>query len=296
MRNFIKVSSFFFFKTQKEKIFVLKKIRKGNFFPLFLYTLYRMRLTSFILVIRKYYKIKLSYSPYALWLYFHKDVVRKEEEFVNFFLGEGDTFVDAGAHLGTVAFTASRAVGNSGKVIAIEPHPKTFSYLKENSSLTFHKNIKLMNAGVGEKEGFMLLSSSYVSDMNHIGESGIRVRVMTLKSLCSDIKKISLLKLDVEGFELQAVRGFGNDLKKVEGILFESSPSSFERYGYTLRDIALYLQMRGYSLYVLGQSSPQELTQVNVDHVTKTRYEDLVALTHSGKIRFQKKGGKIISL
>lgn len=292
MKNLTKVSKLFF-KTQKEKLFVLKKIKKGNPFPLLLYILYRLRLTSFILVTRKYYKIKLSYSPYALWLYFHKDVVRKEEEFVNFFLEKGDTFIDAGAHLGTVALTASKVVGNSGKVIAIEPHPKTFSYLKDNTALTFHKNIKLMNAGVGEKEGFMFLSSSYVSDMNHIGGSGIRVRMMTLKSLCSDIKKISLLKLDVEGFELQAMRGFGNDLQKAEGILFESSPSSFERYGYTLRDIALYLQMRGYSLYALRQSSPQELIQVNVDHVTKTRYEDLVALTHSGKIRFQKKGGKI---
>jgi hypothetical protein len=132
--------------------------------------------------------------------------------------------------------------------------------------------------------------------MNYIGDTGIRVRIMTLRDLCLNIKKITLLKLDVEGFELQALRGFGNDLQKVEGILFESSPSSFERYHYKLRDITLYLQMRGYSLYRMKESSPQELISIFVDHVTKTRYEDLVALTHFGKIRFEKKGGKITSL
>ncbi len=294
MKTLIKVSRFFFFKTQKEKLFILKSLRRGKVFPLLLYILYRLRLTSQILVVRKFYKIKLSYSPYALWLYFHRNAVRKEEEFVHFLLDEGNIFVDAGAHLGTVSLTASQGVGAFGKVIAIEPHPKTFSYLKENISLAFYKNISLVSAGVGERNEISFLSSSYVSDMNYIGEVGIKVKVMTLETICASLKKISLLKIDVEGYELQALLGLGKSLQKVEAILFESSPSSFTRYNYTLSDIVKFLEKSGFTVYRFLGALPDEIVPITASHQTKTRYEDLIAFNGFGKIHFQKKGGKIL--
>ncbi len=295
MNSSIGPSKFFFFKTKKEKVYVLRSLRNGNIFPFLLYILYRARLSSFIRIKRKYYTLKLSYSPYALWLYFHPHAVRKEEEFVHFFLEEGDIFVDAGAHLGTVTLTASEKVRGGGKVIAIEPHPRTASLLQENITLSPYKNITLRECAVSNIEGRATMTNFYVGDMNHLTEEGEKeVKVLTLETLLTSVKSIALLKVDVEGVELMALEGLGKGIDKVCGILFESAAASFERYGYTLDHIIRFLESFGFTVYHFPEMSEKKIKKVGVGYRTKTRYEDLLALTPLGKIRFQKQGGKIL--
>ncbi len=295
MNSLIRRSSFSFFKTKKEKVFVLRKLKEGKIFPFLLYILYRIRLTSFIRVKRKYYTIRLSYSPYALWLYFHKDAVRKEEEFVHFFLLEGDTFVDAGAHLGTVSLTASLKVRGGGKVIAIEPHPRTAHLLRENISMSPYKNMTVHECAVSDKEGKVSMTNFYVGDMNYLTEEGDKkVKVQTLETLFVHIKCAALLKVDVEGVELMALMGLGKAINKVSGIVFESAEASFDRYGYTLDHIIRFLESSGFVVYYFPEISERKIKKIGVGYRTKTRYEDLLALTPLGKSRFQKQGGKIL--
>ncbi len=295
MNSLTAPSKFFFFKTKKEKVYVMRSLRKGNPLPLLLYLLYRARLSSFLSVKRKYYTIKLSYSPYALWLYFHPNAVRKEEEFVHFFLEEGDVFVDAGAHLGTVSLTASHKVKGGGKVIAIEPHPRTVTLLQDNIQLSPYKNITVRECAVSNAEGLARMTNFYVGDMNHLAEEGVKqVKVLTLETLLSSVKKVWLLKVDVEGLELMVLQGLGKEINKVSAILFESAEASFERYGYTLGHIIYYLESSGFSVYYFPEASEKKIKKIGATHRTRTRYEDLLALTGEGKIRFQKQGGKIL--
>ncbi len=289
-----KLFKFRFFKTRKEKVFLIRELKKGNPLPLFLYCLYLLRMSSFVIIERKYYKIHLHYAPYALWLYFHKHKKRKEEEFVHFYLDEGNTFVDCGAHLGTVSLTASKRVGKSGKVISIEAHPKTFSFLMENIKLAPFENITMLHAAVLDKEGDTFISSDYVSDMNHVGSIGEKVKAVTLSKILTPYKNITLLKVDVEGAEFKALLGLQSDIVKVDAILFESAGASFERYGYSLKDVMHFLIKNGFTIYRFPNDSEKELQRVEMTYETKVRYEDLLALSQAGRIRFQKKQGKIL--
>lgn len=277
-----------FFKTKKEKDFILKKLQAGNVVPLLVYIFFLLGLTRYVKVKRRHYDIYLSRSPYALWLYFHKTAVRKEEEFVSSYLEEGDTVVDCGAHLGTVSFTASFKVGESGKVLSIEAHPGTFRKLKRNGKLQPQKNILFLHNAVGEKEGWTHITSSYVSDMNHISERGKEVKMITLKSHLEKLRRVALLKLDVEGMEISVLRGAGESLSVVDAILFESSESLYERNGYSLHEMFHFLKMRGYDVYRFSGESVYDMEKIDYLYKTKTRYEDLVAVKGPGKIRLQK--------
>ena len=288
MKDLKSVYKWRFFKTKKEKDFIIKKIKKGKLLPLLIYTCFLFGVTRFIKVKRKYYTLYLSRSPYALWLYFHPGKERKEEEFVHEYLEAGDSFLDCGAHLGTVSFTASHKVGARGVVLSIEAHPDTFALLKRNGELQEHKNTLFINAGVGEKDGWSHISSSYVSDMNHIGECGKKVKMITLKPSIEKLGKVDLLKLDVEGMELIALRGAGEVLVHVDAIIFESSESLYERNGYSLHEMFHFLKMHGYEVYRFVGEGVFHMEKIDYLYRTKTRYEDLVAVKGAGKIRLQK--------
>jgi len=58
---------------------------------------------------------------------------------------EGDVFIDIGAHIGRYTLEAAKAVGEKGKVIAIEPHPSNFKILNENIKLNNLNNVITLN-------------------------------------------------------------------------------------------------------------------------------------------------------
>lgn len=266
-----------FFHTLREKLFVFKQIKKGNLIPILKYTIFRTGLSRFLYLRRAYYKMRVWKSPFAFWLWSHQDRIRKDEEFVNSFLKEGDTFVDCGAHLGTLAITASKRVGLKGKVIAFEPTPATFSYLKQNIEDNSCHNVSLHKLAVGDKIKSVMFKTSYISDMNHIDEEGnVEVQMTTLDHLLKNEKEITLLKLDVEGEELSALMGAHNILPKVSAVYFESAPETLKRKGYGLVDIMDCLDSFGFKVY--RQDDNFSIFQIDKNYETKQRYEDLIAL------------------
>jgi FkbM family methyltransferase len=241
--------TFYFFKTLREKKFVVRALKAGNLLPLLQYIIFRLRLSHLFSVTRRHYTIQISYSPYAFWLWTHKDREKDEELFFEKFLKEGDIVVDCGAHLGTLTLTAASLVKEHGHVYAYEANPRTCSYLQQNILRNNHNNITTKNVAVGDKEGVVHIEDLYVSDVNSIKETGVVVTVETLQSL-SHLPRIDLLKLDIEGYELMALRGAGNVLDITQAIYFEIKETACVRYGYSGRDIILFLENERYDVYL----------------------------------------------
>ncbi len=266
-----------FFHTLREKIFVFKQLKKKNIIPLFKYIIFRIGLSRFIFLHRTHYKMRVWKSPFAFWLWSHENRLRKDEEFVYAFLKAGDIFVDCGAHIGTLTITASKKIGLNGKVIAVEPTPMTYSLLKKNISDNSCHNVVLHKLAVGDKIKSAMLYTSYISDMNHISEEGnVEVQMTTLDNLLKNEKNVTLLKLDVEGQELEALKGARNILSKVSVIYFESAPETLSRMGYGLKEIMNLLSDFGFKVY--SQADDFSLTMIDENYETKQRYEDLVAV------------------
>ncbi|MEH2464010.1 FkbM family methyltransferase [Nostoc sp.] len=127
----------------------------------------------------------------------------------------GTTVVDIGANVGFFTILLSRLVGNTGFVIAFEPLTRDLEMLYRHIHLNNIKNVTVYGSAVAEKEGVMRFNTSMAYSQSHLSETGdIEVQVVTLDSLLDNFKKlerkVSLLKIDVEGAEDRVLEGGKN--------------------------------------------------------------------------------------
>jgi FkbM family methyltransferase len=169
--------------------------------------------------------------------------------FFHDYLKPGDVVVDVGANIGDTVLTAAARVGSSGRVIAIEPHPRTFAFLRENVALNHADNVQLLNVAVGAAPGTARFSDDRRDDMNRIGDGGLEVAVETLDHLVSSDKPIALMKVDVEGYEKFVFEGAPSVLRRTACAYFEVSALHVKRYGYATRDLLSLLRSGGFAVF-----------------------------------------------
>jgi FkbM family methyltransferase len=170
-----------------------------------------------------------------------------DEKILAQYLRPGDTFVDVGANIGALSLTASGIVGEAGRIFSVEAHPQTVDYLRGNIKLNNAGNVTVIHAAAGDHEGVVNFSSDRSDDQNRVTETGISVPLRTLDSLLPDTP-VRLLKIDVEGFELFALRGAERILQRTDMVYFESWESHFSKYGYSTPDVLEFLTMHGFEV------------------------------------------------
>lgn len=185
------------------------------------------------------------------------------------FLHEMDAFVDCGANWGY--FTGKAIMTNPNLLCwAIEPSPRTFQDLKAMTDILGTKSqLNLLNAGASScRSSFDLNESPFDSGTNHVVPSSLhdssvmRVDCLTIDELTPPGK--SLIKIDVEGHELEVLKGMTNLLNKSECIIV------FEHWHDTADALApfyIFLHKFGYSIYQIQT----KLTVSNADDFTRAR-------------------------
>jgi hypothetical protein len=165
------------------------------------------------------------------------------------FHNQDPVFVDIGANVGIYSLWAALSMEGKGIILAIEPNPSTYERLMYNCALNdFSGNIKGCNVALSDHEGFETL---YVGQ-NNLGEascvhktaSPLKVKALRLSTLLSNhkIKKVDILKIDVEGAEPTILRDFFDHAAKAlypKILIVENSISS---------DFSEYLKKQGYTL------------------------------------------------
>jgi FkbM family methyltransferase len=174
---------------------------------------------------------------------------RAELDFFYRYVRSGDKIVDVGANIGDTALVCALRAGTKGKVWAIEPHPITFQYLQGNIDLNRVTNIHPVNAAVGENRRKVAFGNSRRDDMNRVGEEGIVVEMYRLDELITDDARLALLKIDVEGYELPVLLGCPKVLSRSDCVYFESCPSLYSTFGYSMLDILSFLEKTGFRLF-----------------------------------------------
>ncbi|WP_456440975.1 FkbM family methyltransferase [Psychroserpens sp.] len=222
------------------------------------------------------YKLKLSNSSLSL-TYYADEGDYDEDNFISKILKPGDTYVDVGANIGSLVLTASISVSNSGKVVGIEAHPETFKNLEANIKLNKSKNIKLVQSAVGDRKGVLFFSNINSDDQNKVllePKNGIEVEVNTLDELLLEYQNVSVLKIDVEGYEKYVLEGAKETLNKTDVILFESWENHFSNFGYNTGNVIQILNNQGFEVYKKDQKM---LKLLNVDYRSE-ECENLLAL------------------
>lgn len=239
--------------------------------------LHKTHISSLISFDRKGVKFFCHNDPFSFWLWNHTDELRDDELFFERFLREGDVVIDAGANIGLLTLRAAKVVKDTGKVISIEPHPETFKWLVKNIHLNKYKNIELHNTVVGKEEGSVSFTNFTIKDVNKVSdkEGTLPLPITTIDFLCRKLTKCSLLKLDVEGFELFAMFGAEDVLQRTDILMFESSPRNFLLQRYQLHDIFKYLELQGFSVYKID--SDFGIEKLSSNYETLAKYENLFA-------------------
>jgi FkbM family methyltransferase len=186
----------------------------------------------------KFYKIlnhsnepllKLKMPKYNLQFYcrnnkddFTTMTMREDEIIRHFNTKQGDIVVDVGAHIGKYTIIASKRVGANGKVIAIEAHPGNYEMLNRNIKLNGLTNVTTLNYAVyskeskvklflpGEKSNHSIYNTLLPSRATDEGKF-VEVTADTLDNLLQkngiSNAEVNWLKIDVEGAELEVLKG-----------------------------------------------------------------------------------------
>ena len=167
----------------------------------------------------------------------------KITELVKKLLQPSQTFIDIGAAAGWFTLLASSIVGESGKVIAFEPNPTRFQMIKESASLNGFSNIIVSDKALGEKQESTFIGGRCKGE---ISKSGIPIETTTLDRFLIEkgIKKVDLVKMDIEGMELKALKGMTETVKNNPQmkIICELHPKLLKKYGDTQEELLRYVQ------------------------------------------------------
>jgi FkbM family methyltransferase len=190
----------------------------------------------------------------------------EDMSFVLHTLRKGDVFVDVGANIGSYTVLAGAVVG--AKCIAFEPILKTYLHLLQNIKLNgINELAEVYNVGVGKEHGVLEFTKGYdainhvVSPNDHDSET-VKVPVKMLDDLLEGVNP-TLIKIDVEGYETNVVKGAHEVLSKnsLLAVIMEMNGSG-ERYGFD--ETALHHRMLDYGFQTFTYSPfERELISLN---------------------------------
>ncbi len=147
---------------------------------------------------------------------FNPDYNLEELDFLRAHTPRGGVFVDVGANVGTYAMVLARQAGESGKVIAIEPHPIIHARLAFNRAASGTTQVTLVAAAAGAADGELMietdgdnLGASHIVSGKGSGKA-IRVPSLRLQRILEEagVGGVDALKIDVEGYEDRVLTGF----------------------------------------------------------------------------------------
>jgi FkbM family methyltransferase len=181
-------------------------------------------------------------------------------------LTEGDLFIDLGANVGYFTLLASRLVGETGTVIAVEAAPQIYRALEKNLARNHVQNVRAIEMAVADLPGRVCL---YADDGENLGATTIIPRddyassttvaangldeIVTL----DELSRARVIKIDVEGAELPPLRTLlrlAPTLREDAEIVVELSPESLLKTGSGIDEIISAFSQAGYHAYDLQNS------------------------------------------
>jgi len=214
----------------------------------------------------------------------------REQAFLWSFLRPFDTFLDVGAHCGIFARIASNVISKDGKIFALEPNPDVLGFLQANLPAPA---VSIRKLAITDSNGKAPLwkggaSESALSSLAyHLPiEDHSLVQTSTLDQFIADeqLEQIALVKLDVEGSEMMALKGARSSLarKSILALLVEFTEDNIHKSGFSAPELANELISFGYHPYKLGHDKV-ELTPFEVNQPIV--YENIIFTHDIGAVR-----------
>ncbi len=140
-------------------------------------------------------------------------------------LQKGDIVVDAGGYSGFFTMYAGKKVGSTGKVIVFEPDPFNYTLLKKNIRLNKIRNAIVINKGLYSTNTTLPFDIQGIGSTLVIKKGRKTNHAVPVVSLDNElerlrIKKVNFIKMDIEGGEIEAVKGCLRTIKNNKALHF----------------------------------------------------------------------------
>lgn len=178
-------------------------------------------------------------------------------------LKPGDRAVDIGANIGMISLQMSRRVGETGSVECFEPNPECVKRIEWHKTENRLSQLKVYACGLGDKTGNLELKlfggHNGWATFGHIDAADVRLIPVPVKVgddvLCADKTPIKLMKIDVEGFEAQVLRGLARTLTRDKPtLIMELIDGQLAHANSSSKKIFEFLGEFGYECYELTVS------------------------------------------
>jgi FkbM family methyltransferase len=181
----------------------------------------------------------------------------------------GMTVLDIGAHAGLYTLIASTLVGDAGRVVSFEPSPRERGRLLKHLGLNRRRNVTVEPVALGDTDGeatlYVVQGSETGCNSLRPGDVGdaqpVRVPLRRLDDYLAsgEIRRVDVIKMDVEGAELSVLRG-AETLLRTQGpvLLCEIEDARIAPWGYNGREIIDLLAGWGYEWWVVAEGGRLE--------------------------------------
>lgn len=176
-------------------------------------------------------------------------------------LRPGATVLDIGAHRGYYTLIATKGVGDKGRVYAFEPSPENLWLLRRNVELNGFSNVHIIGKAVSNQERKAVLyygkdsgSNSLFPNSHVFKDSKAAVECISIDNyLKEDI--VDVIKIDIEGGELDALRGMQETLSKSKSLvmLCEFNPKLLREAGVDTAELLGFLKNMGFEISVVDE-------------------------------------------
>lgn len=147
-------------------------------------------------------------------------------------LRPGDTAIDVGAHAGVLTMEMARAVGPSGRVIAIEPQPACGDRIMRNAVLNGFEQVTTVCAVANFEGGWQTLNYQRETDRSRLSLCAEQPSATSYRfqvpgtHIAHQIyergdSRVRVLKVDVEGYELEVLRGCRDRIGFIDAVIVE---------------------------------------------------------------------------
>jgi FkbM family methyltransferase len=199
---------------------------------------------------------------------YYKKGVYAEDHITSFLLEtigikDDDLIIDIGGNIGWYSLVLSYK--NKPLVLAFEPDIFNFSLLKNNVALNKKDNIRIFNVALSNKPGKMTLylykkhnlgRHSFIRQRNSIGTA--EVETIQLDSFLKDqglsVRRIKLIKIDIEGYEFAAMSGAQQSLSHTDYLMTEFSPGMMKEIKQDPMEYINYIKSFGFTPMVISEA------------------------------------------